>query len=52
MCSYNNVWWEGNATAHSALQNEIREAVIKKHLETQERRYLEQIFEFLFNEHV
>jgi len=52
MCSYNNVRREGNAAAHSASRDEIREAVLKKHLETQERRYLEQIFEFLFDEGV
>ena len=50
MCSYNNVRREGNVAAHSASQDEIREAVTKKALETQERRYLEQIFEFLFDE--
>jgi hypothetical protein len=52
MCSYNNVRREGNIAAHSASQDEIREAVMKKTLETQERRYLEQIFEFLFGERV
>jgi hypothetical protein len=52
MCSYNNVRREGNVAAHTASQDEIREAVMKKTLETQERRYLEQIFEFLFGERV
>ena len=52
MCSYNNVRREGNVAAHSASQDEIREAVTKKPLATQERRYLEQIFEYLFNERV
>ena len=50
MCSYNNVRREGNVAAHSASQDEIREAVTKKALETQERRYLVQIFKILFDE--
>ena len=50
MCSYNNVRWEGNVTAHNALQYDIREALMKKALETQERRYLVQIFKILFDE--
>jgi len=36
---------------HSDSQDEIREALTKKALETQERRYLEQIWEFLFDEY-
>ena len=50
MCSYNNVRREGNVAAHNASLEDIREAVMKKPLETQERRYLEQIFEFLFGQ--
>ena len=52
MCSYNNVRWEGNVTAHNASLEDIREAVMKKPLDTQERRYLEQIFEFLFGQRI
>jgi len=51
MCSYNNVRREGNVAAHGVWQDDIKDALTEKALETQERRYLKQIFEFLFDEY-
>ncbi|TDL16418.1 hypothetical protein BD410DRAFT_889013 [Rickenella mellea] len=52
LCSYNDVRKAGNKAAHTAKQEEIRNAVLTKPLERGERRHLEQIFEFTFGETV
>jgi hypothetical protein len=52
LCSYNNVRREGNSAAHTATLTEIRDAVMTKPLDTQERMRLEQVFRFTFNEDV
>lgn len=52
LCSYNNVRREGNNVAHTATLAEIRDAVMTKSLDTQERTRLEQVFRFTFNENV
>lgn len=52
LCSYNNVRREGNTAAHTASVGEMRDAVTTKLLETRDRRCLEQVFKFAFNEDV
>ena len=52
LCSYNNIRREGNAAAHSATVEEMRDAVVTKQLETRDRRCLEQVFKFAFDEDV
>jgi hypothetical protein len=52
LCSYNNVRREGNTAAHTATVGEMRDAVTTKILESRDRRCLEQIFKFAFNEDV
>ncbi|KAH7889152.1 hypothetical protein F5I97DRAFT_478069 [Phlebopus sp. FC_14] len=48
LCSYNNVRRQGNAAAHTAAEDEIREAVMSKPIDSQDRKFLEQIFSFIF----
>ena len=49
LCSYNNVRRDGNYSAHVASQGEIKEAIETKPVSSQERRYLEQLYEFVFS---
>ncbi|KAH7889154.1 hypothetical protein F5I97DRAFT_478209 [Phlebopus sp. FC_14] len=48
LCSYNNVRRQGNAAAHTAAEDEIRAAVMSKPIGSQDRKFLEQIFSFIF----
>ena len=52
LCSYNNVRRDGNYSAHVASQREIKEAVETKPVSSQEHRYLEQLYEFVFSFHI
>jgi regulator of replication initiation timing len=52
LCSYNNVRRQGNAAAHTASQEEIKEAVTTKKLETRERQCLEEIYAFIFDQNL
>lgn len=52
MCSYNNVRRAGNVAAHTAKQEDIRDAVTTTQLETRDRQCLEQIYEFIYDQHV
>ena len=52
LCSYNNVRRTGNSAAHTAKQEEVRAAVTTKLLETNDRRYLEQIYAFTYGQPV
>ena len=52
LCSYNNVRREGNFAAHTASMEQMRDAVTTRQLETRDRRCLEQIFKFTFNEDI
>jgi hypothetical protein len=49
LCSYNNIRRDGNYFAHSASQMEIRDAVEKKSIDSQDRRFLEQLYQFVFH---
>jgi hypothetical protein len=48
LCSYNNIRRDGNHFAHSASQGEIRDAVENKSIDSQDRRFLEQLYKFVF----
>jgi len=48
VCSYNNIRRDGNAAAHQATQEEMREAVTTKRVETKERRCLEEMYLYVF----
>ena len=52
LCSYNNVRREGNSAAHAASVEQMRSAVTTKPLETRDRRCLEQVFKFTFDQDV
>jgi hypothetical protein len=52
LCSYNNVRRTGNSAAHTAKQEDIRVAVATKPLESNDRRYLEQMYTFIFSQPV
>ena len=52
LCSYNNVRREGNTAAHTATVKEMRDAVTTKQLDKRDRRCLEQVFKFAFDEDV
>ncbi|KAF8887848.1 hypothetical protein CPB84DRAFT_1786619 [Gymnopilus junonius] len=48
LCTYNNVRREGNYRAHNASQAELRDAVTTKPIESQDRLFLEQLYQFIF----
>jgi len=48
LCSYNNVRRDGNYHAHNASKDEIRNAILTKQIGSQDRRFLTQLFEFIF----
>ncbi|KAF8799462.1 hypothetical protein BYT27DRAFT_7201519 [Phlegmacium glaucopus] len=52
VCAYNNIRRDGNAAAHHATQEEMREAVTTKKLDTKERRCLEEMYRYVFGTEV
>ena len=52
LCSYNNVRKDGNYHAHNATQEEMREAVLTKRLDSRDRIALTYFFQFVFGESV
>jgi hypothetical protein len=50
LCSFNNVRRDGNTAAHTATQQEVRDAVQTKALDKQERRSLENVYAFAYDE--
>ena len=50
LCSYNNVRKDGNYHAHNATQEEMRDAVLTKRLDSQERVTLTYLFQFVFGQ--
>jgi len=48
VCAYNNIRRDGNTAAHQATQEEMREAVTTKKLDTKERRCLEEMYLYVF----
>ena len=48
-CSYNNIRKDGDYFAHSASEEKIKDAVETKSVDSQERHFLEQIYNFVFN---
>ena len=50
LCSYNNVRKDGNYHAHNATQEEMRDAVLTKRLDSQDRDALMYFFQFVFGE--
>jgi multidrug efflux pump subunit AcrA (membrane-fusion protein) len=49
LCCYNNIRREGNYQAHTASQEEMREAVLTKPIDSHERRRLTELYEFIFH---
>jgi cell division protein FtsB len=52
LCCFNNVRRDGNAAAHTATKEEVRDAVQQKPLDKKERISLEQLFAFTYEEHI
>ncbi|KIM73213.1 hypothetical protein PILCRDRAFT_829303 [Piloderma croceum F 1598] len=52
LCSYNNVCRSGNSVAHTAKPEEVKAAVTTRQLESTERRWLEQLYMFTYEEPV
>ena len=52
LCCYNNVRREGNYQAHTASQEEMREAVLTKSIDSQERLRLTELYQFIFDSSV
>jgi hypothetical protein len=50
LCCFNNVCKDGNAAAHTATKEEVRDAVQQKPLEKKERISLEHLFAFTYEE--
>ena len=50
LCSFNNVRREGNAAAHTATKDAVREAVQRKPLDKTERISLEELYKFTYQE--
>ena len=50
LCSYNNVRKDGNYHAHNATQEEMRDAVLTKRLDSQDRLALMHFFKFVFDQ--
>ena len=50
LCSYNNVRKAGNYHAHHATREEVRDAVLTKRLDSQDRVSLTYFFQFVFGE--
>lgn len=50
LCSYNNVRKDGNYHAHNATQDEMRDAVLTKRLDSQDRVALMHFFQFVFGQ--
>ena len=48
VCAYNNIRRDGNAAAHQATKEEMREAVTTKKLGKKERRCLEEMYLYVF----
>jgi hypothetical protein len=48
LCAYNNVRRSGNVAAHTGSQEQLREAVATKPVDSRERRFLEELFRFTF----
>jgi hypothetical protein len=49
LCSYTNVRRNGSFSAHNASQVEIKYAVETQLIDSQERRFLEQFYKFIYN---
>ena len=49
ICSYNNVRRDGNEAAHTATQDQVKQAVMSKSVGGMERSHLEQVFEFTYD---
>lgn len=49
ICSYNNVQRDGNEAAHTAMQDQVKQAVMSKSVGGMERSRLEQVFEFTYD---
>ena len=52
LCSYNNVRKAGNYHAHHATREEVRDAVLTKRLDSEDRVALTYFFQFVFGESV
>ena len=52
LCSFNNVRRDGNTAAHTATQQEVRDAVQTKALDKKERASLEALYAFTYDEKV
>ncbi|KAG1753185.1 hypothetical protein EDB19DRAFT_1667848 [Suillus lakei] len=49
LCSYNNIRRAGNVAAHSAKEDEVRNAVTTQSLESHDRQCLENLFSYAYN---
>ena len=52
LCSFNNVRRDGNAAAHTATKDEVRDAVQRKPLDKKERISLEELYKFTYQEDI
>jgi hypothetical protein len=52
LCSYNNVRKDGNYHAHNATLDDVRDAVLTKRLDSQDRVALTHFFQFVFGQPV
>jgi hypothetical protein len=50
LCYFNNVRRDGNAAAHTATREEVRDAVQRKPLDKRERISLEELYAFTYEE--
>ena len=50
LCNFNNVRRDGNAAAHTATREEVRDAVQRKPLDKRERISLEELYSFTYEE--
>jgi hypothetical protein len=52
LCSYNNVRRDGNYHAHYASEEEMRDAILTKPIDSRDRQMLMQFFQFVFGSSV
>ena len=52
VCAYNNIRRDGNIAARQASQEDMRQAVTTKKLDSKERRCLEEMFLYVFRTEV
>jgi hypothetical protein len=49
LCSYNNVRRDGNTAAHEADQEDVRAAVLRKPIDSKDRRCLEEMYMYTYS---